>query len=322
MAGSKFSMPALTMGTVFYGTKVNRQTAFSLMDRYVEKGGNWLDTARVYGVGLFPPEERKPEFKDSEETVGAWLRERKNRDKITLVTKGAHWNLETKEKRVCAQAIQDDIATSLKNLGTETIDIYFLHNDDEAVPVEEIMPTLHQLVTQGKVRVLGASNWRAERIQQANVFAHANGLTPFEISQVKWSYALPADLSTAPAIDMERDANQYNAYRNMQMPIMAYSSQAGGFFEKGAKNGFTPEGLGKAASFFSPENLKRAEAVMRICREKGISPSAAAFSYLWSREIPVTALIGCSSMEHLESSMKDCDFAPDEEVIRVLEEAR
>ena len=92
---------------------------------------------------------------------------------------------------------------------------------------------------------------------------------------------------------------------------MAYSSQAAGFFLKMAQEVVGADTLtGGAASFICDENLRRAEIVNKIAAEKGITASAASLGYLWSREIPVTALVGCSTLVHLKESLDGCDTAP------------
>jgi len=307
MEGRHFNMPAITIGTVGFGTRVSREESFAQLDYYFAQGGTWIDTARVYGVGLLT--EVLPHHKDSEETIGDWVRERDIRDKVTIVTKGAHWDLATKVKRVSPDAIRADIATSLQKLNMDYIDIYFLHNDDESVPVSEIMPVLHEIIQSGKARIIGASNWRVQRIQEANEYAQAHDLTPFSISQIKWSYGIPP---TKPTVDMYEDQTQYEGYKKLNMPIMAYSAQAAGFFIKTAKLGFDAEALGNTAAFLSEENNRRAEIVKKIMTDKNISASAASLGYLWSREVPVTALIGCSTMEHLRTSLHGCEYFPED----------
>ncbi len=102
---------------------------------------------------------------------------------------------------------------------------------------------------------------------------------------------------------------------------MAYSSQARGFFLKAAKTGFGSESLGSAAEFDSPLNRRRAEAVNRVARSEKISVAAASFAYLWSREIPVTALVGPGTAAQLGDSLLDCDYLPTPNVKNILENA-
>ncbi|GHT56618.1 hypothetical protein FACS1894109_06140 [Spirochaetia bacterium] len=316
--GNQFSLPNIILGSVRFGSKVSRETAFGLMDAYYEAGGNWLDTARVYNVDLVPPEQRVQAPRDSEYTIGAWLRERGLRDKFTITTKGAHKSLLDNSPRLNADAIRYDIDLSLSRFGYDYFDVYLLHGDNPAVPVEAIMPVLHEQVKAGKIRVIGTSTWTVDRIKKANNFARQNGLTPFSISMERWSYAVPTPQMPAD-INMETDTAQYQGHIEMNLPILAYSSQAKGFFYKAAKNGLTKEGLGSSAGFLCEENIKRARTVMELSKQEGISISAASFAYLWSRKIPVAALIGSAAMDQIKDSLMDCDYVPSAEAIKLLE---
>lgn len=320
--GQKFQMSAISLGTVWFGSKTTKEMSFAMMDTYTGLGGNWIDTARLYGYPVFPEHELKEKY-DSEEVIGEWMKSRGNRNDITLITKGANTDMRTGvTNRLNADAIRYDMETSLKALKTSWTDIYFLHTDDENVPVEEIMPVLHELVQSGKTRVIGASNWRVSRIEAANQFAMENGLTPFSLSQVRWSYALPCFDNREKTFDMELDPTQYEWYRKEKMPIMAYSSQARGFFLKTAENGFEPENIGRSASYLNNENINRAKAVHAIAKRLGISTSAAAMSYLWGKEVPVTALCTGNTPENIRKTLEDCDFYPSEDVIKELENAK
>jgi aryl-alcohol dehydrogenase-like predicted oxidoreductase len=318
LGGYDFNLPQIILGSVRFGSKVARKTAFELMDTYHEAGGTWLDTARVYNVELVPPEQRVMDPRDSEYTIGVWLRERGLRDQFTVITKGAHKSLADNSSRLNEKAIRYDIDTSLSRFGHEYFDVYLLHGDNPAVPVEEIMPVLHELVKAGKTRIIGTSTWTTARIKAANDFARKNGLTPFSISMERWSYAAPTPQMPAE-ISMEGNVSQYQGHIDLNMPVLAYSSQAKGFFYKAARNGLTPEGLGSSAPFLCEENIRRAQAVMELSRREGISISAASFAYLWSRKIPVAALIGSTTPEQIKDSLLDCDYVPTPQALKLLE---
>lgn len=320
--GQKFQMPAISLGTVWFGSKTTKEMSHAMMDTYTGLGGNWIDTARLYGYPCFPEQELKEKY-DSEEVIGEWMKSRGNRNEITLITKGANTDMRTGEtNRLTPAAIRSDIETSLKALQTSWTDLYFLHTDDENVSVEEIMPVLHELVKSGKARAIGASNWRISRIEAANKFALENRLTPFSISQVRWSLVLPCFDNREKTFDMELDPTQYEWYKKEKMPVMAYSSQARGFFLKTAENGFEPENIGRSASYLNEENVNRAKAVHAVAKRFGISTSAAAMSYLWGKEIPITALCTGNTPENIRKTLEDCDFYPTPEIMAELENSR
>ena len=152
---------------------------FSYMDEYLERGGNCFDTARIYGGG------------QSEYALGEYLKNKKRED-IVIVTKCAHpdRSLENPPSRLTKADILSDVEISLKALKTDYTDVLFLHRDNIKMPVSEIMPILDSLVREGKVRILGVSNWTAGRIAEANEFAAENNLIPISINQISWNLAL------------------------------------------------------------------------------------------------------------------------------------
>ena len=135
--------------------------AFSLLDRSFELGCNTFDTARIYW--------------DSERTLGAWIRERRNRDKVVVISKGCHPHLLLRHPRLSASDVTHDLHASLKALGTDFIDLYLLHFDHPTARVEPVMERLNRHMDEGKISAIGASNWSHERIASANTFAAGNG---------------------------------------------------------------------------------------------------------------------------------------------------
>ena len=141
--GCTLKLSKIAKGADHFGVTIPKERAFALMDRYLELGGNVIDTARLYGRA-------RPfdaEFAHSEPIVGEWLRTRRNRDQVILVTKGAHPVIEDiSKRRVNPECIADDLEMSLKALGVDYVDIYFLHRDDPEKPVSEIMDALDEHV--------------------------------------------------------------------------------------------------------------------------------------------------------------------------------
>ncbi|MBM3210838.1 aldo/keto reductase, partial [Candidatus Poribacteria bacterium] len=158
------SVSRLVLGTMIINAR-ELEKSFSLMDAAIELGCTTLDTAHVYG---------------SEGAIGRWMEERKNRDKVIILTKGAHPNAD--RKRVTPFDITADMHDSLARLKTDYIDIYLLHRDDPDVPVGPIVECLNEHLRAGRIKAFGGSNWRHERIQEANDYAQSHGLVPFTAS--------------------------------------------------------------------------------------------------------------------------------------------
>ena len=137
----------LALGTDYFGSTVSRDLSMQLMDHYLEAGGNVIDTAESYARWL-----PRGEYQ-SEKVIGEWLRERRTRDQIVLSTKGAHPKLGTMEvPRLSKAEIQSDLDSSLRRLGVENIDLYWLHRDSPGYPVEEILESLEAFRKAGKIK--------------------------------------------------------------------------------------------------------------------------------------------------------------------------
>ena len=149
------TVSALSLGTGGMGTHVSHDDSFRILDRYVERGGNFLDTAHIYAAWV------PGGGGASERTIGDWIRTRGARDAVAIGTKGGHPHLETMTiSRLSPQEIVQDLDESLERLQIETIDLYWLHRDDPKRPVGELIETLTDAVTQKKIRYFGVSNWR------------------------------------------------------------------------------------------------------------------------------------------------------------------
>ena len=287
--GDSFSEIAL--GTAHFGAEVDTNTSFSIMDAYFDAGGSVLDTARLYARG------------NSEKTVGKWVHERGNRDKVKIVTKGAHPLLTDWLPRVNEREITKDIDESLLALGTDYIDVYYLHRDDESKEVGEIVSILNKLVREGKVRQLGASNWRTERIHQANEFALKNGMQPFTFSQIMWSAAEvnPDGIEDKTLVAMSAD--EYSGYGKTNVAIMAYSSQAKGLFSHIASHGMSGISERMKKQYANFETEARARRFINLSKESGISPTAISLRCLMSDKLSPIPIIGCSSVSRLMDSL-------------------
>jgi aryl-alcohol dehydrogenase-like predicted oxidoreductase len=177
MAAPSFG-PIILGGNVF-GWTVAKGPAFTLLDAYVDRGGRAIDTADVYPAWV--PGNRGGE---SEEIIGAWLASRKQRDRVVICSKVAKWPA---QRGLSAGNIRTAIEGSLRRLQTDYIDVYFAHEDDEAVEQAEYLEAFNALVAAGKVRTLGASNFSPARLSSALALSRSRGWAAFEVSQDHWN---------------------------------------------------------------------------------------------------------------------------------------
>lgn len=292
----------IALGTDYFGTTVPEETAFRLLDTFADAGGNCVDTARAYASWL-------PDGKGaSEKTIGKWLKARGNRNKIIISTKGGHPPLDRMDcGRLSRKDIESDLDESLRALGVDSIDLYWLHRDDVTRPVEDIMGTLSMLITKGKVQAAGCSNWKTGRIEEANRAALANGFTAFFASQLQWSLATSTPEVHGDPTIVCMDEHEYSWYLKESFPVFAYSSQAKGFFARASAKGLKAINQKAYSRFCTPENIARLERVKRYANENELTPSAVALGYIICNRVPATAIVGCKSEEQLTDTLTAAD---------------
>jgi len=169
----------LNLGGNVFGWTADRDTSFAVLDAYTEAGGNFVDTADAYSRWV--PGHTGGE---SETIIGEWLAARRNRDKVVVATKGGRHPDSTGLK---PETITKAIDASLRRLGTDYIDLYYTHYDDESVEIGEIVTALDGLVKAGKARAVAASNISPERLSAALDFAKKNDLTSYVALQPQYN---------------------------------------------------------------------------------------------------------------------------------------
>lgn len=308
----ELEIPALTYGVADFERHDNDDCYFQFLDKYVELGGWCIDTARVYCDWL------ENGHNASEGVVGRWIKARNCREKIVLATKGGHPEMEHMyENRLNKEELTKDLNDSLECLQTDYIDIYFLHRDDESVPVSEIMPVLNDFYKSGKIHFIGVSNWTAKRIEEANKFAEENNMEPIRISQIRYSLAHASVDTFGDDTLVCMDTKEYAWYKENKFPVMAFSPQAKGFFAKFAKGDPAknlPEG-----QYASTANLARLAKVKQLSEKTGDSPAVIPLGYLSSQPFFVSSVFAVTKLWQLEEDMSAQDLKYDEKTIAFLE---
>ena len=181
LGSSDLHIAPLVLGGNVFGWTADRDTSFAVLDTFVAGGGTMIDTADVYSAWV-------PGHKggESETVIGEWLKASGKRDQVLIATKVGMLPGEGGEKLAPAR-IAAACEASLKRLGTDRIDLYFAHQDDDAVPQEAALEAFAKLVQAGKVRVLGASNFHAARLKSANEAARAAGLPRYDVLQPEYN---------------------------------------------------------------------------------------------------------------------------------------
>ncbi|WP_431918952.1 aldo/keto reductase [Micromonospora wenchangensis] len=199
MAGDR-AAARLVLGTMNYGTTVDQERAFALLDRFVAVGGEWLDTANCYAFWSDPAGLGGA----SERVIGAWLRARPGgRDRVRIATKVrydplvAHRWPESAEG-LSAGAVAAGVAGSLSRLGVDAVDLLWAHGEDRDVPLAETVTAFGDLVSRGTVRRVGAANHASWRVEQARALARDQGVAQWSALQLRHSLAQPRPGAALP----------------------------------------------------------------------------------------------------------------------------
>jgi predicted dehydrogenase/diketogulonate reductase-like aldo/keto reductase len=244
----------------------------AMWDDYFERGGRTFDTAYIYGSGL------------QEQLLGHWMKNRGVRDEVSVIVKGAH-------SPFCNPPdLLRQFHESLGRLQTDYADIYLLHRDNPDVPVGEFVEALNGLVRAGRLRVFGGSNWTLGRIAAANRYAQRKGLQGFGVVSNNFSLARMVD-PVWPGCIAASDAASRRWLKKHQLPLLAWSSQARGFFTDRAG----PDQCGDeqlVRCWYADDNFARRERAIALAKQRGVSPIAIAAAYVLAQPFPTFALIG------------------------------
>lgn len=290
----------ICLGLSLIGVESSEEAAHRMLDRYLDAGGNLIDTARFY-ANWVPGENGR-----SERIIGDYLRNRQNRDRFVICTKGCHplWEAMDK-KRVNPQAYEEDLNASLKALGTDYIDLYLLHRDDPAVPVETLLEVMEKARNAGKIREYGISNWRSSRIQELVTAAKRMNCRGIRADQELINYGC---MSHNPPWDPSTESWDHtypDVLRQADCAVMAFSGQAAGFFHKLCA-GETPEQAGEY--YNTPENIRRAAVLQKISEETGLSLSSLLLKYLLqAKTLQIIPLVRGVDQEQLDLILETLD---------------
>lgn len=282
--------------------------ACSLLDRSFELGCNTFDTARMYG--------------DSEWTLGYWIRRRRNRDKVVVISKGCHPD-DLGHPRLSPSDVSKDLHASLNALGTDYIDLYLLHYDHPTARVEPLMERLNRHIDEGKISAIGTSNWSHERIAGANKIAAANGWRPFTASSVQFSLAEwtgpPWPGAVSLGGDDQRSAREW--YSTHGLPVFAWSSLARGFFSDHYDPTHPNDNAVSrwcAPYFGTEENIQRLKRARDFARTHHASVAQAALAYVLRQPLQVFAVVGCTTFEKFAENVAALSLELDEATLHWL----
>jgi aryl-alcohol dehydrogenase-like predicted oxidoreductase len=291
--GTDLNVFPLNLGGNVFGFTADKTASFAVLDAYAEAGGDFIDTADMYGAGK------------SETIIGEWMAARGNRGDIVLATKvGAHPDF----KALTATAIKGAVEASLKRLHTDVIDLYWAHFDDLDTPVEETVAAFDDLVKQGKIRYPGASNLSGERITESLAVADREGLTRYVALQPHYNLMEREGFETEYAPIAARE----------NLGVFPYFALARGFLT-GKYRGNPDDGegsprAGKASAYFTDRGKRVLAALDEISAAHNVPVASVGLAWLRVQPTVVAPIASASKVEQLPALLQSAtlDLAEDE----------
>lgn len=281
-----------------------------LLDEAFKQGINVYDTARVYG--------------QSECVLGKWIKKRKIRDKVVIISKGCHPN---PAMRITPEALAEDLEESLRQLDTDYIDIYLLHRDSAEADIPQMLIQLNKYQSAGKIRLFGASNWTHQRIQYANECAEKMGLNGFAVSSPNYGVAIQKGDPWKGGVSISGADNQEAViwYWDNDMPVFAYSCLGRGMFSgkvrsNGIDKGKTNIDCYAIEGYWCDENILRLQKVEVLAERKKATIAQIAMSYVINSRMNAFPIVRLSTKRRIREAVSACDVNLTKEEIEWIEE--
>lgn len=299
--------PIVLGGGVFGVNGMGRSRSFAVLDAYVERGGTTLDTADIYSAHI-----PGAQGGESESVIGAWIAQRGRRDDLQIVTKvGGPFG--AVPGRLTADYIERSIEGSLRRLRTDYVDVYLAHVDDPAAPQEETAEAFDRLVRAGKVRAIGASNFRPSRLKSALAIAQTHGFRPYQVFQPAYNLMERG---------FERVYRQFCA--DNAIGVVTYFGLAQGYLSgkyrseqdlsKSLRGGELPAFGGQVRSYVEGRGPVVLAAMDRIAAERGVNLAAIALAWIMTKPgvaAPIASATGLAQLDQLMQAV-DLDLSVEE----------
>jgi len=282
---SGIDIAPIAFGGNVFGWTVDEAQSMALLDRFVERGFNAIDTADTYSSWV-----EGNQGGESEAILGKWLQRRGRRDDVIIMTKVGMWS---QRKGLSAENIVTALEDSLRRLQTDYVDVYFAHIDDEATALEETLTAFSHLVQAGKVRALGASNYSAGRLQSALEVSARESLPRYEVLQPLYS------LYDRSAFESEFAAMvQHNGIAVVPYFPLAAGFLAGKYRSEADIVGSKRERmLGK---YCNPRGFGIVDALHELAAQTGSTPARLAMAWLINRPGVTAPIVSATSLSQLD----------------------
>jgi aryl-alcohol dehydrogenase-like predicted oxidoreductase len=284
---SGLQVSPLAFGGNVFGWTADEQTSFQLLGRFVDAGFNFLDTADMYSRWV-----EGNEGGESETIIGKWLKKSGKRDKVIIATK-VGMEMGPDKKGLAPAYIRSAVEDSLRRLQTDYIDLYQSHQDDEATPVADTLGTYDELIKAGKVRAIGASNYSAERFEEALTVSKQHGLPRYETMQPNYSLAERADF----------EERLQRICVDNEIGVIPYFSLAAGFLTGKYRSEADLENKPRARmvkKYLNERGLRILDALNNVAKDTSSTPARVAIAWLMAQPGITAPIASATSVSQLE----------------------
>lgn len=304
LGNSGLVVSELCLGTMTFGNELDEKDSINMVHRFIDEGGNFIDTANVYVNGL------------SEKIVGKAIKDR--RSEVVLATKVRMQQEDHPNGAgLSRKHIMDAVDASLERLDTDYIDLYQMHVWDHLTPVEETMRTLDDLITSGKVRYIGCSNYLAWQLMKTLGFSDYHRYARFISIQPQYSL-----------VSREMDREMMSLCISENVGVIPWAPLGSGFLTGKYKQGVTPsqgrlsrsKGEASWENRNQPRNFRILDEVMRIAESTGKTPSQISLNWLLMKEGITSPIFGATSLEQYEDNMASVGWRLSAEDWQALDE--
>jgi aryl-alcohol dehydrogenase-like predicted oxidoreductase len=307
LGNSELEIAPLAFGGNVFGWTTDEQTSFDLLDAFAAAGFNLVDTADVYSAWA-----NGNQGGESETIIGRWLKRRGRREDVIVATKVG---MEMQGRKGLSKSrIMEAAEESLRRLQTDYIDLYQSHRDDPDTPVEETLEAYAELIRHGKVRVIGASNYSAARLEESLLASERNGLPRYESLQPLYNL-----YDREP---FEAELEPLCAEKNVG--VISYYSLASGFLSGKYRS---ESDLSKSArgggvkKYLDERGFRILRALDEVAARKGSTPARVAIAWLIARPTVSAPIASATSLEQLNDLVEATKLELDEDSMRLLDEA-
>jgi aryl-alcohol dehydrogenase-like predicted oxidoreductase len=286
LGNSGLEVAPLALGGNVFGWTIDEASSFRILDEFLEAGFDLIDTADIYST--WKPGNQGGE---SETIIGDWMKQKKNREQVVIATK-VGLDMGSDKKGLSRKYIMSAVDDSLQRLQTDYIDLYQAHWDDANTPLEETLAAFGELIQQGKVRAIGASNYSGERFAEALAVCEQNGLPRYETMQPNYNlYDREEYERTLEPICLEKNIG-----------VLPYYSLANGFltgkYRTEADLSKSPRGEGNR-KYLNERGMRILQALDEVAAESDSSPAQVSIAWLSSRPNISAPIASATNLDQL-----------------------